>query len=232
MKRDLLPSTSRSDGWRRVSSSSASVASSRPSAEPMQKWMPRPNASVRRALARSDRTSGSVKTRRRGPRRPATGRASRPRELDAAERHRRVVTRRQTGPTGRSAASRRRRRATRRARRPPAPSATGPRAAAAPFADQVVRRLVSGEAEREQDRGDLLVGERRRVLVVDREQRAREVVAAVVGLGRHELAQVAAVGGHFCACAPAPPGRAGPTPGSRGCRTIPSAAASRPPARP
>ena len=49
-------------------------------------------------------------------------------------------------------------------------------------ADQVVRRLVAGEREREQDRGDLLVGERLGVLVVDGEQRARVVVGAVVDL--------------------------------------------------
>jgi hypothetical protein len=47
---------------------------------------------------------------------------------------------------------------------------------------------VSGEAQREQDGGDLLVREGVGLLVVDREQRAREVIRAVVGLGRHELA--------------------------------------------
>jgi len=52
--------------------------------------------------------------------------------------------------------------------------------------DQVVRRLVAGEGEREQDRRDLLVAERLGLLVVDREQRARIVVGAVVDLARHE----------------------------------------------
>jgi hypothetical protein len=63
-------------------------------------------------------------------------------------------------------------------------------------AHQVVRRLVAGEGEREQDRGDLLVVERLRVLVMDGEQSARVVVGAVVGLARDELPQTAAIGGH------------------------------------
>jgi hypothetical protein len=56
---------------------------------------------------------------------------------------------------------------------------------------------VAGKAQREQDRGDLLVPQRLRILVVDLQQRAREVVAAIGRRGRHELAQVAAVEHHL-----------------------------------
>ena len=62
--------------------------------------------------------------------------------------------------------------------------------------DQVVRRLVPREREREEDRRDLLVRELLRILVVDLEQRAREVVVAVDRLRRDEPAEVAPVGGH------------------------------------
>jgi hypothetical protein len=56
---------------------------------------------------------------------------------------------------------------------------------------------VAREAEREQDRGDLLVRERVRVLVVDFQERAGEVVTALVGLRRDQLAQIPAVEHHL-----------------------------------
>jgi hypothetical protein len=62
-------------------------------------------------------------------------------------------------------------------------------------ADQAGGGLMAGEAQREQDRGDLPECEPPGVLVVDRQQVAGEVVAAVTELGVDQLAQVAAVGG-------------------------------------
>ena len=61
-------------------------------------------------------------------------------------------------------------------------------------ADQVVRRLVAGEAQREADRGDLVERERLGVLVVDVDQRAREVAGAARDALVDQPAQVAAVG--------------------------------------
>ena len=175
-------------------------ASRRPSAEPMQKWMPRPNASVRRALSRSgSNASGSGKT---SASRPAA--ASQRKSFAPSGRSTppsvtgRVVTRRHTGTDGVEAQDLvDGARDQRRLGDQPRPALRHLEQPPHAVADQVVRRLVPGEAEREQDRGDLLVRERLRVLVVDLQQRAREVVAAVVGLGRHELAQVAAVGDHL-----------------------------------
>ena len=100
-------------------------------------------------------------------------------------------------------------------------------------ADQVVRRLVAGEGEREQDRGDLLVAERLGVLVVDGEQRAR----VVVGARRRPCPRRARAGsrGRRPCCArarPAPRAPGGPTRASRASRTTSSAAASPPPGRP
>ena len=84
------------------SSSSASAASRRPSAEPMQKWIPRPKASVRRAFSRS------------GSNVPASGNTCGSRPAAASQRKSFapsgsstppsvtgfVVTRRQTGTEG------------------------------------------------------------------------------------------------------------------------------------
>jgi hypothetical protein len=51
-------------------------------------------------------------------------------------------------------------------------------------ADEVVRRLVAREAQREEDRGDLVERERLGILVVDVDQRARQVVgAALLAIG-------------------------------------------------
>ena len=226
----------RRPGKRRVSSSSASAASRRPSAEPMQKWMPRPKASVRRELSRSGSNASGLRedlgvaARRGQPEEELRALG----QVDAAERHRPLrhpPPHRHGGVEAQHLVDRagdqlrlvdQPRPALRHLEQPPHA-----------VADQVVRRLVPGEAEREQDRGDLLLRERLRVLVVDLQQRAGEVVAAVGRLGRHELAQVAPVERPSAARGAAPPrASAAPRPGSRGCRTTPSAAASPPPARP
>ena len=164
---------------------------------PRQKWMPRPKARWRRALSRSrSKASGSGKTD-----------ASRP----AAASHRKSLA-----PAGSSTPPTRR-----GLRRHAPPDADGGIEAQrlldrardrrgigddalparrvleqAPHevADEVVRRLVAGEAQREEDRGDLLERERLGVLVVDVDQRAREVVGAALRALGHQLAQVAAVG--------------------------------------
>ena len=174
-------STSRRRGNRRVSSSSASCASSLPSADPMQKWMPLPNARWRFAFGRvGSKRSGSSKT-------PGRGRRGEPQEqrralgdLDAAERHRalrappperhrRVVAQRLLDDA----------RDERRVGDDRVPARGLLEQPADHVADEVVRRLVAGEAQREQDRRDLLLRERVGILVVDGEQRAREVVGAV-----------------------------------------------------
>ena len=110
------------------------AASSLPRAEPMQKWMPLPNASVRRALARShvERVSGSGNTdasrpvaashrKSFAPAGISTPPTSRPAWSPAARPRR----------TGRSAASRRPPRDQRRVGDDRLPSAPGPRAGAA-----------------------------------------------------------------------------------------------------
>ena len=81
------PSTSASSGHRRASSSTASSASSLPSAEPRQKWMPRPKARWRRAFSRStSKASGSGKTDGVAPRRRQPQEELRARgQVDAAD---------------------------------------------------------------------------------------------------------------------------------------------------
>ena len=190
----------RRPGKRRVSSSSASVASRRPSAEPMQKWMPRPNASVRREFGRSG--SNAVRVGEdlgvaAGGREPEE--ELRPLgQVDAAEvhrpgghppphRHRRVEAQDLVHGAGDQV----------RVLDEPVPAFGELEQPPDAVADQVVRRLVPGEAEREQDRGDVLLRESVGVLVVDLQQRAGEVVGAVGGLGGDQLAQVAAVEHHL-----------------------------------
>ena len=76
--------------------------------------------------------------------------------------------------------------------RPPrAPSARVLEQAPHEVADEVVRRLVAGEAQREADRGDLVEREGLGVLVVDVDQRAREVVGAARDALVHQPPQVA-----------------------------------------
>ena len=123
----------RRPGKRRVSSSSASVASRRPSAEPMQKWMPRPNASVRREFG-----ALGVEGVRVGEDLGVAAGGGEPEEqlralgqVDAAERSPAAWSRAATpARTGRSAGSRPPRRGSGPGARPAAPSARGPRAAA------------------------------------------------------------------------------------------------------
>ena len=152
-------------------------------------------ARVARGRGRRRRAPG--RPRRRGRRRRARGTAWRPAGSSTPPTVAgRVVTRRQTADGwDRSAASPRTApgitaaSATTRAQR--VGSSSSRRTS---VADEVVRRLVAGEAQREQDRRDLLVRERLGVLVVDVHQRAREVVGAALDALGHQPPQVAAVG--------------------------------------
>ena len=152
-------------------------------AAPRQKWMPLPNARWRRAFVRS-RSNASRVVEALGvaagggePEEAASRpRAGRRRRASSAfvvtrrqHRDRRVVAQRLLDGAGDQ----------RRVGDEPVPARRVLEQPAHRVADQVVRRLVAGERQREQDRGDLLVGQRVGVLVVDREQRAREVVAAL-----------------------------------------------------